>query len=311
MYLNKYELQNHFQNSKLSADGKNLYGVCPSCRRNEFGISTYHPHKFGCFRKAACGYSGNIYTLIKDGYVKQVVKYKINNIVDFNILDDNYLEKDEPIPEVILPYDFQLIKKHDYIEKRLGKYGDINVLDFNKYKIGLSSVYKNYLMFIVENDKKNVGYVSRYYETDDTGSVRRYLTSKTNVANTLYGLDDIIGETVILVEGIFDKLRFDMYIAKYKIPCVCIATFGCSVSAQQIKHLRKKNIKNIYIFQETDGIGTFRAIQKSAAKLLDYFDVKIANINDGNDPASMNDERISYYLKNLKTIYDYKIINGL
>jgi hypothetical protein len=87
----------------------------------------------------------------------------------------------------------------------------------------------------------------------------RYINSKTNFGNLVYGLEEITDETVevVVVEGIFDKCNVDRKLelglgGDRSVVCVC--TFKCHVSPQQYLQIknRGRNIEEWSIFYDPD-----------------------------------------------------------
>jgi ssDNA-binding Zn-finger/Zn-ribbon topoisomerase 1 len=227
MKLSIEQLKGLIKDSRIDLRGQNVVGLCPKCGHDEFGVSIENNHRFGCYRKKQCGYTGNIFTLLKDlgklqdfketdGYVrtnKDTLEKKIQDIV----------EEIEEQEEVTLPFGFRRIYQHWYLDQR-----GFTELDYTKYKVGTTSLdtkFHNYIIFPVEVKEKIVGYVGRTTKTKSEikelndeykraglkKKAYRYINSKTNFGNLVYGLEEITDETVevVVVEGIFDKCNVD------------------------------------------------------------------------------------------------------
>lgn len=99
----------------------------------------------------------------------------------------------------------------------------------------------------------------------------------TKVGEMLFGLDEIAGDTVILVEGIFDAIRL-----RGKSAC----TFGAHLSAGQRALLHQRGMKNILLMRDGDAAGRREAAKTARELKSDGFAVRIAGLPDGEDPAS-------------------------
>src|SRR5690606_10383412 len=105
MKLTRKQIEQLIQDTSLDHKGKNLYGKCPKCGHNEFGISLEDNHRFNCFRKKECGFQGNIYTLLKFlGKIKEFLSEREINIFEkLNSSFHKQEEKVEQLPEVTPP----------------------------------------------------------------------------------------------------------------------------------------------------------------------------------------------------------------
>src|SRR5688572_8690224 len=100
MKLSQKQLESLLQNPILDQKGKNLYSTCPFCGGDEFGISLDDNHTFNCFRKAQCGKTGTIYTLLK--HLGRLVEFVSEREVDvFAKLENAFGKKEEAIEEVL------------------------------------------------------------------------------------------------------------------------------------------------------------------------------------------------------------------
>lgn len=97
----------------------------------------------------------------------------------------------------------------------------------------------------------------------------------------LYGLDDSNGDTIILVEGIFDALRLGRG---------AIALLSINFTKTQLVKLKNKKIKNYYLMLDNDNAGI------NASKKLESYLTFAQNINyieyDSKDPDSLSDSDI-------------------
>lgn len=153
--------------------------------------------------------------------------------------------------------------------------------DCLRYEIGVTDLwrkYRNYVLFPVRDGGEIRGWVGRYADKEVPEGVLRYSNSPdTEFGKLLYGYDEIREgtETVIIVEGIFDKIAVDRLLCltpddKSGIRCVC--TFGKKISEAQIRKLLRKEIRNVVLMYDFDAI---KDTKKYSAELEKYFNTGI------------------------------------
>jgi hypothetical protein len=302
------ELQHLLPSSRR--DGGNIYGKCPKCGGNEFGISVKHPHRFGCFRLSKCGFSGNIFTLLKylglrvDDY-KEPVDLMATRL-PFGISKEE--EEIALLPEEIKPpVLWRRVFTDEYLESR-----GITEEQFKRYSIGTSMLNEGYITFLVEVEGKVRGYVSRSKKSrewhDNHPLEKRYDNSKTDFSRLLYGFDEIDETTqvVLLVEGVIDKLSVDTLLDLYQQQgIVCCATFGGKVADGQLHLLKKAGVENIVLLFESD-------IVKKVKKVLDkvgskFKSVKVGCLPEGKDPNNLSQEEMFQVMEQLEDIVSYRL----
>lgn len=308
------------ENSNLDYRKKNIIGKCPKCGNNEFGMSIENNHLFGCFRKKKCGFSGNIFTYLKH----------IGKLSQF-LNDDDYYERGElnrslikkiglDVNEIVLdkipcdlPVGYKRIFESKYLSSR-------NFTEFDLYEVGDSKldprVRNNYVVFPVREDDKIVGWVARHHwdkkriekyneehKKLDTGRfISRFINSYSDFSTLLYGIDEITNntKTIILVEGIMDKINVDRVLELHESEEVkCLATFKCAISPTQLfKLCLFTNLNSVILLYDGDVI---KDIKKSGNMLESHFNnVKIGVCKGDKDPGEMNLDEITYIFNNLK-----------
>ncbi len=292
MKLSRDILESVLSNTVLDHKGKNLYGTCPYCDHNEFGISLEEGHLFSCFRKSRCGETGNIFKLLKylnrldliHGYKKEIDYSETLT----NLIDKQYEQLDLSLPDINLPIGFKRIQNHPYLDSR-------RFSSYNKMKIGTTIIdpdFKNYIIFIIEDNKEVKGFVGRHqwskekidYFNKQTGGkkIRRWNNSKTDFSKLLGGYDEITRniETVILVESLFVKDRIDRLLGLDDTQILkCCCTFGAKISKEQVLKLQLKGVRNIVILFDNDAVNK---IQKHSTELMTEFkSVEIAFLEQG------------------------------
>ncbi len=309
MRLNQSQLEQLIQSHRLSDNGKNINGICPFCGHDEFGISIYlDNHPYNCYRKKSCGEVGNIYTLLK--HLGKSREFLGDREVDpdgqlSSLIDDKVIEDQEKLIEIEPPAGWRRVNSDDYLEER-----GFNEQQFKKFKVGRSVFKKDYVTFLVEMNGVITGYISRSVRSkswidaynDEAKKVDgkhylRYQNSVSDFSRMLFGYDEINGDTtdVILVEGIFSKTKTDLNLDLDSVSWMkCCATFGAKVSDEQIRLLKEKGIKTIWLWFEADVLDKIKQI---AAKLSLNFDVKVSFLN-GFDPGDIDELEAMRLLEN-------------
>jgi len=276
---------------RLDNTKSNVYGECPYCGGNEFGISTKDNHLFGCFRKSQCGETGNIFKLLRkigreDLLKEEVIKLGEQLEIELGKKPGGEEDYDLETPKVSPPIGFRRVKANEYLENR-------GFTNFDKYVVGTTTLDKQYrdrVIFLIEEDGETKGFLGRGTNKDIEP---KYKNSKSNFAKLLGGIEEITEETdtLILVEGILDKVGVDKLLKldhQDKIKCCC--TFGAKVSVYQILKMKMFDIKHIILFYEADVIGV---IQNHAFKLEQEFGkVTIILPPEGKDPGDINEKEM-------------------
>jgi hypothetical protein len=138
--------------------------------------------------------------------------------------------------------------------------------------------------------------------------VLRYNNSEgTEFGEILGGYDEITENThtIILVEGLFDKVGTDNNLDIYSDESVrCLFTFGNSFSESQIALLREwTNIKNVILLYD---YGTTKQSKTYALKLNKYFNVMVGVIKDKDlDPGDMNVKELEQIISTLQNPMEF------
>lgn len=145
-----------------------------------------------------------------------------------------------------------------------------------RYNIGITNLsprFKNYILIPIYDNGEIKGYIGRYAAKKVPEDKLRYNNSLgTEFAQLLFGYDEIVKdetETVILVEGVFDKISVDSHLGLWednKIKCVC--TFGKKISEYQIEKLKRKNVAKVILLFDYDALSE---IKKYGILLSEYF----------------------------------------
>lgn len=307
--------------ARLDTRKKNLYGNCPKCGENEFGISLSDNHRFGCFRKKQCGFNGNIFTLllflgksvyeVKPGFTPRAKLENKLSIYDTETLNLN-------IEDCKLPMGFKRIVDNEYLNGR-----GFTKQDYDKYKPGTSvdPRLKDYVIFPIEQGGSNKAYVARSNKTKEEieqinilrelkgikEKVKRYINSSSDFSKILLGIDEFTENTTtaLIVEGLFDKKNTDDKLnlaSQEEVKCVC--TWKCHVSPEQIYLLQQAGIDTVILLYDPDVIAE---IKKVGFELENYFNVWIAFNPNGLDPGDMTEEMFHNVLDDLKTPSQFNV----
>jgi len=326
MKINRDKIVKTFQLIPFGAKGWMSSRIlpCPYCGRsdkfgiilNDTGISS-----FNCFH-ASCGEHGSLIKLFKkigrldllDFDVEVDVREKIESIFEDEKIDIE-------IPIIHPPIGFKRIYQDNYLDEERNWCKE----DYKKNIVGYSNLapfLRNYLIFLQRENGNIVGWLARSKKTKEwhklnikkakeglVSLVLRYRNSEgCDFERLLGGVDEIKSgdETVILVEGIMDKVGTDHYIRDAGLEKTkCCYTFGTNVSKTQALKLLLKGIKRVILMYD---YGTIKKTQQYSLMLSNFFETKIVEIKDeGVDPGNMFYEDFENCLNNLKDPLNYKL----
>ena len=233
---------------------------CPFCLKKEHFYINRNTRLWDCKK---CGEQGNEKKLLiqlgKGHFVDEVktVSMSLKSLRDEPIVENSIPD----IKKVLLPVGFKRIYENEYLENR-----GLSDSEFIKYKIGqtrLIDKLKDYVIFVVEESGKVVGWVGRYTGKDK--EKRRYENSKgTKFSNIIFGFNEITEETkrVILVEGMFDKMKIDRVFNLDNSPEMkCLCTFGKKFSDIQRSKVKSfKNITDVTLCYDYDAIKEMKVL---------------------------------------------------
>ena len=163
----------------------------------------------------------------------------------------------------------------------------ITPADCKRYNIGATDLYRkyqNYVLIPIYDGGKIRGFLGRYGAKKVPKDRLRYNNSVgTEFSELLFGYDEITENTttVILVEGIFDKIAVDKVLHLWdneEIKCVC--TFGKKISPEQSKKLMLKGVTNVILLYDFDAI---KDIKKYGLELENNFVTSITYTSSKKD----------------------------
>lgn len=269
------DLRDLLINPKLNRRGQYICD-CIFCGKEGHMYVNKETQMFDCKK---CGEYGNIYKLLKQldkiyllGGSTIEVRESIQSLREvINEELESDVEELKKIPVVSMPAGWKVSSKSTkYLLER-----GITPEDCIRYNIGSTNLfrkYENYVLIPIYDDGKIRGFVGRYGAKKVPENKLRYNNSLgTEFSQLLFGYDEINEKTktVILVEGIFDKIAVDKFLKLHEIDEIkCVCTFGKKISEEQSKKLRIKGVTNIVLLYDFDAI---KDIKKYGLELENYF----------------------------------------
>ena len=306
------ELRSILHVVKETRSGQYIIDRCPYCSKE---LHFYVNRKTQLFDCKKCGVTGSIYSLLKHLNKLYLLGDKTVEVDDEiksirQIESEETKKKDEDIkelPEKRMPVGFKIV-----CDKYLSSRG-ITKDDCNKYKIGktkLSFKYQDYILIPIYDGGKIRGFLGRYGSKTVPEDKLRYKNSiDTDFSCLLYGYDDIIeGETktVIITEGVFDKISCDKKLRLYEDKTVrCVCTFGKKISETQINKLLKKKVENIILSYDYDAL---KEIKRYGIELTKFFNsVSVAVSTNKKDIDECTVEEVLEVFDNATDIADFNL----
>ena len=122
----------------------------------------------------------------------------------------------------------------------------------------------------------------------------------TDFGSLLFGFDEITNktETVVLVEGIFDKIAVDKTLDLWngeEIKCVC--TFGKKISDVQIRKLKSKGVSSVILLYDFDAL---KETKEYGLRLKSYFKTYITYTTRKDIDECSRDEALEVF-RNLRS----------
>lgn len=226
--------------------------------------------------------------------------------------DDN--DKEDELPQVNLPIDLKRLNDNIYLNRR-----GFNKHHYDEFEPSvtfspLERKYEGYIIFKIKENDRVVAFLSRSlhskkwhdnnlkrYKQGTCPLQLRYRNSDSRFNDIVGGYDDVKqGDTVIIVEGIFDKVGVDNYLLRHNMNNYsCVFTFGCSISKTQIKKIKDKGISNVILMYDGDAI---TELTEFGRRLSLYFNTEIWELPNNTDPNEATEE-------DFKNIKKYQPIN--
>lgn len=301
----------HIDSETKSKQNPQYIGTCPWCGKEKHFYISKNTQMFDCKK---CGVSGSIYKLLKQLDKLYLVGDKSVEITDtiksirqiFQDKIENEIELVE-LPERKMPVGFKICVNNKYLRNR-----GLNNLDCERYKIGETKTifrYSGYVLFPIYDNGLIRGYVGRYGNKKVPDGKLRYNNSiDTDFAALLYGYDDIIKgetETVIIVEGIFDKISCDKKLKLFDDNIVrCVCTFGKKISDVQINKLIAKGVTNIILSFDFDALNEIR---RYGLELQKTFNTSVAVSMNKKDIDECSEKEVWEIFSNIRPISEFSV----
>lgn len=277
------ELRECLINPHLTRSGQYVCD-CIFCGKEQHMYVNKNTQMFDCKK---CGEYGSVYKILKhlnklyllSGSTVEIKERieSIRGMMQEVVSNDGVELSDLPIKK--MPVGWKVSEKSTpYL---LGR--GITPEDCKRYNIGATNMfskYDNYVLIPVYDGGKIRGFIGRYGAKSVPEGKLRYNNSRdTEFSELMFGYDEIVDRTitVILVEGIFDKIAVDKALNLWdddEIKCVC--TFGKKISDRQITKLMLKGVTNVILLYDFDAI---KEIKKYGLELEKHFVTSITYTN--------------------------------
>tara|TARA_R110000851_G_scaffold128342_1_gene260693 strand:- start:196 stop:1230 length:1035 start_codon:yes stop_codon:yes gene_type:complete len=296
MEIDKFDVINSFKLAKLGNNGfytsKTL--ECPSCGKKEEKFGIKFIGKGGLVNCWVCGYKSSIFKFLKQVGKSNLIEFEHKQNYGESISFIKLLENDNynnttkvfvELPEIKPPRKYNRVTKSEYLQSR-----GITPKQLEDFLVGTvkSILYpelKDYLIFQIFQNNRLVallartpfdkGWHKKNLEDSKVGKCKmkpRYWNTKgVEFQEILGGLDDITDSvhTVIVVEGLFDKLNIDNILIEDD-GIISVFTFGHSFSDRQIELIKSKNnIKTVILMYDNDSL---MQMKKISMVLINEFD---------------------------------------
>jgi len=273
--ISDIDLRDLLINPKLNRRGQYICD-CPFCGKEQHFYISKETQLFDCKK---CGSHGSIYKLLKQldkTYLlggatieNRDTIQSLRGMLEEELKNDEVTLKELPL--VSMPAGWKVsLASTKYLKNR-----GITPDNCKRYNIGHTNLfrkYENYVLIPIYDNGKIKGFVGRYGAKKVPTDQLRYKNSPgTEFSELLFGYDEITENTltVVLVEGIFDKIAVDKTLRLWdteEIKCVC--TFGKKISSEQSKKLRLKGVTNVILLYDFDAI---KDIKRYGLELENYF----------------------------------------
>lgn len=251
---------------------------CPFCGKESHFYVNVNTLRFSCKK---CWEEGGVYKLLSQFdklYLLEGATIEDREVISkIRDLTTSASEdvKLEPLPPRKMPVGYKVCLHDTYLERDRG----LTPAVMKRYAIGRTKLvrrYADYILIPVTTDGVITAFQGRYASKKvPPGALRWRNDTGADFAKMLYGYDDIktSGVTVILVEGVFDKIAVDRRLRLDDCDDVkCCATFGKKISDYQRAMLQKKGVRAVVLLYDFDAI---KEIKKYAFELDKYFSTNI------------------------------------
>ena len=256
---------------------------CPFCGKERHLYISKKTQLFDCKK---CGTSGNIFKLLR--YLDKLYLLggkSVQDVEKINSIRHTLEENSEAVqheleePKVKLPAGWKVLKNSNAYLIGRGITSDLCI----RYNFGATTLLNKYAGYVIVPIYDNGvvrGFIGRYgAKVVPEGKLRYSNSLHTKFSKLLFGYDEITKNTitVILVEGIFDKIAVDKVLGLWNQEEIkCVATFGKKISDEQIKKLELKGISRVILLYDFDAV---KDIKKYGLILQKHFFTTITFTN--------------------------------
>ncbi len=282
-----------------SESGKNVsngwVGVrcpMPGCNdhSNHMGINLKSP-VISCYN---CGTSGNYLTYMAAemgnwGKAIEILKKHIPR--ELRVYEDNTTES--LVSHVELPPEATKTPSKYHTDYLKGRNFDPKALDimYDLYYCGPTGDWANRIIVPIYKNNRLITFTSVDIE-EDSGLRYKHLAKEKSIIhckNHLYGIEQAIGRSVIVVEGYFDQLR---------IGSGAVCTFGTKITPEQKKMLTR--FSKVIVLFDGDEPGRI-AGRKLANDVSAFTEVELITLPEGVDPDDLSPKEIKELQRMVKT----------
>lgn len=300
---------------------------CPDCHRSgKFGVLfTKDSGIVHCF---FCDYKTSIQKYLISIDKKDLISFEISVSKTQTLKSLNpepEIEEEKEDKEVKLPFGLKPLVNDEYLNGRRFLPEHYKNFEPSYTDSFLEKKLHNNIIFKIKQEGKLASWLSRSRKNYDYHSNNlkqaklgleslelRYNNSEgTEFDKILGGYDEITEntETIILVEGLFDKVGTDNNLDIFTDESMrCLFTFGNAISHSQIDLLKRwKNIKFVILLYD---YGTTKQSKEYAFKLQKSFFVMVGVIKDKKlDPGDMNEQQLNQILDTLQNPMEFYVNN--
>ena len=272
------EILDSLHNNKYNPRTKQICCDCVLCGKESHMYINVQTGLWDCKR---CGESGNIYKLLR--FVDKLYLLQGATVVEretiasvrsliAGVADSSATDTTAELPVIPMPAGWHVLTGgNSYLRGR-----GVTAAEAVRYEMGETRLFKkyhNYLLVPIRDDGRIRGFIGRYESRRVPEGKLRYNNSiGTEFGSLLFGYDEIVSgvtNTVILVEGIFDKISVDRFLGLWTSPEVkCVATFGKKISTVQIAKLVNKAVRRVILLYDFDAV---KDIKRYGLELEKFF----------------------------------------
>lgn len=297
---------------------QNKNEVCPYCGKSgKWAVKlSSEGGVFHCFR---CNTKKGIKDYLHNVNRKDLIQVEYTNSLKTTLTEliPEEKEKEEGVvlKPITLPKRLKTLISDTYLNER--GFVNYHYKEFEpcSTQSPLESKLKDYIVFKIKIEGEVVAWLARSrkskewhkqnladYKKGKCQLKLRYENSLgTDFTKLLGGYDELSFEThtVIIVEGLFDKINIDNLLQLWEVKSMkCVFTFGNSISKEQILLIKRKQIEKVILMYDDM---TVEQSKTAGLQLHKHFQTKIAYLTrPGIDPGDMDIDYLEEILNNLE-----------